>query len=122
MQKNNLPYIRISFVGLSIVVTDTIPVVSNRPSGVAHKKPDAARLLVTTAAISDKLLVVWFIDVWFNAAKCSRSCGDIPFRDLRRLPVHIVVPVQRSERTTPHEGPVSGRPKTGVRRLMWFHV
>ena len=100
------------------MVTDTIPVVSNRPSGVAHKRPDAARLLVTTAAIFDKLLFTWFIGVWFNAAKCSRSCGDIPFRDLRRLPVHIVVPVQRSERTIPHEGPVSGRPKTGAWRLM----
>ena len=91
------------------MATDTIPVVSNRPSGVAPTRPDAARLLVTKAAISDKLLVVWFIGVWFNAAMCSRSCGDLPFRDLRRLPVHVVVPVKRSERTTPQEGSVSGR-------------
>ena len=48
---------------LSIVVTDTIPVVSNRPSGVAHKRPDEARLLVTTSAIVDKLLFAWFIGV-----------------------------------------------------------
>jgi hypothetical protein len=48
---------------LSIVVTDTIPVVSNRPSGVALKRPDAARLLVTTAAIDDKLLFAWYIGV-----------------------------------------------------------
>jgi len=40
---------------LSIVVTDTIPVVSNRPSGVAPKRPDEVRLLVTTAAIVDNL-------------------------------------------------------------------
>jgi len=44
-------------------VTDTIPVVSNRPSGVAHNRPDEARLLVTTAAIVDKLLFAWFIGV-----------------------------------------------------------
>ena len=48
---------------LSIVVTDTIPVVSNRPSGVAPTRPDAARLLVTTAAIVDKLLFAWFIGI-----------------------------------------------------------
>ena len=47
----------------SIVVTDTIPVVSNRPSGVAPTRPDEARLLVTTAAIVDKLLFAWFIGV-----------------------------------------------------------
>ena len=48
---------------MSIVVTDTIPVVRNRPSGVAPKRPDAARLLVTTAAIVDKLLFTWFIGI-----------------------------------------------------------
>ena len=48
---------------LSIVVTDIIPVVNNSPSGVASKRPDAARLLVTAAAIVDKLLAAWFIGV-----------------------------------------------------------
>jgi len=47
----------------STVVTDTIPVVNNRPSGVAPTRPDEARLLVTTAAIVDKLLFAWFIGV-----------------------------------------------------------
>jgi hypothetical protein len=44
----------------STVVTDNIPVVNNRPSGVAPTRSDAARLLVTTAAIVDKLLFAWF--------------------------------------------------------------
>ena len=47
---------------VSIVVTDTIPVVSNRPSGVAPGRPDAARLLVTTAATIDQLFLAWFTD------------------------------------------------------------
>jgi len=47
---------------MSIVVTDTIPVVSNRPSGVAHKRPDEARRLFTTAADVSKLLIAVVVD------------------------------------------------------------
>lgn len=39
--------------------SDTISVVSNRPSAVAHQRPDGARLLVTTAASLAGLLFVW---------------------------------------------------------------
>jgi hypothetical protein len=48
---------------VSTVVTDTIPVGSNRPSEVASTGPDGARLLVTTAAIVDQRLGAWFIGI-----------------------------------------------------------
>lgn len=56
-------------------VTDTIPVVSNRPSGVAHKRPDEARLLVTTTAIVEKLVFVWFIGASLMPQEPLRRVG-----------------------------------------------
>ena len=96
--------------------SDTIPVVSNRPSGVAPKGPDGTRLLVTTAAVVDKLLLIWFIDIWFNAAMWLRFAHSIPFRDSARSPGRVAVPVQKSERTAPYEGHVSERLETGASR------
>ena len=99
--------------------SDTISIVSNRPSGAAIKRPGETRLLVTTAKIVDVLLIVWFIDIWFNATMWLRFAHSVLFRDQARSPDHIVVPVQKSERTSPHEGSVSERLETGTWRCQY---
>ena len=58
----------------------------------------------------------------FNAAKPVRSGLHIPVRNLCRLPAGIVVPVQKSERTLPHEGPVSVRLATGYRVVIRWNL
>src|SRR3989304_6952762 len=52
----------------------------------------------------------------FDAAVRSRSNLSIPLRDRDRSPARAVAPVQRSKRTPPHEGSVSGRSDAGRHR------
>ena len=94
--------------------SNTIPVVSNSPSVVAHTRPDGARLLVTTAGVVAARLFVWFIGLWCNAMMWSRFAHSVQLMDQARSPDHIVVPVQKSERTAPCEGHVSERLETGT--------
>ncbi len=80
-------------------------------------RPDAVRLLVTPATKVDIMIICMLISCY---ALWLRSILPIPMRNLHRSSGHKPS-VRRSERTTPHEGHVSGRPKTDQTRMRFIY-
>ena len=95
---------------------DTISVVRERRTEWAPQEARRSEAMIHYGGAKDKLLDVLRM-IEYKTAMWLRSRLAILFKDCRRSPGHVVVPVQKSERTTPHEGSVSGRQKTGTWRF-----
>ena len=87
-------------------------------SSAVHNSAAAVEKLSASPqdTMPDGHVCLYIDDVACHAAARSRSLSPQSVRFGKRSPVRTEAPVQRSERTSSHEDPVSGRSATGTRR------